>query len=58
MEKGYRDFGHDIDNTDHVIEAGLGFAVDLDKPSFVGKRGRRRDQGGRASRTGGSCRCG
>jgi 4-methylaminobutanoate oxidase (formaldehyde-forming) len=37
MEKGYRDFGHDIDNTDHVIEAGLGFAVDLDKPAFVGK---------------------
>jgi 4-methylaminobutanoate oxidase (formaldehyde-forming) len=37
MEKGYRDFGHDIDNTDHVIEAGLGFAVDLDKPDFVGK---------------------
>jgi 4-methylaminobutanoate oxidase (formaldehyde-forming) len=37
MEKGYRDFGHDIDNTDTVIEAGLGFAVDLDKPSFVGR---------------------
>ena len=37
MEKGYRDFGHDIDNTDNVIEAGLGFAVDLDKPSFVGR---------------------
>jgi 4-methylaminobutanoate oxidase (formaldehyde-forming) len=37
MEKGYRDFGHDIDNTDNVIEAGLGFAVDLDKPAFVGR---------------------
>ena len=37
MEKGYRDFGHDIDNTDNVIEAGLGFAVDLDKQSFVGR---------------------
>jgi 4-methylaminobutanoate oxidase (formaldehyde-forming) len=37
MEKGYRDFGHDIDNTDNVIEAGLGFAVDLDKPSFIGR---------------------
>ncbi len=37
MEKGYRDFGHDIDNTDTVFEAGLGFAVDLDKPvDFVG----------------------
>ena len=38
MEKGYRDYGHDIDNTDHVLEAGLGFAVDLSKPGgFVGK---------------------
>ena len=37
MEKGYRDFGHDIDNTDNVIEVGLGFAVDLDKPNFIGR---------------------
>ncbi len=38
LEKAYRDYGHDIDNTDTVLEAGLGFAVDLDKPSgFVGK---------------------
>jgi 4-methylaminobutanoate oxidase (formaldehyde-forming) len=37
MEKGYRDYGHDIDNTDSVLEAGLGFAVALDKPSFIGK---------------------
>ena len=38
MEKGYRDFGHDIDNTDSVLEAGLGFAVDLKKPDgFIGK---------------------
>ncbi|HVQ86891.1 MAG TPA: FAD-dependent oxidoreductase [Actinomycetes bacterium] len=38
MEKGYRDFGHDIDNTDSVLEVGLGFAVDLDKPNgFVGR---------------------
>jgi heterotetrameric sarcosine oxidase gamma subunit len=38
MEKGYRDFGHDIDNTDSVLEAGLGFAVDLAKPGgFLGK---------------------
>jgi glycine cleavage system aminomethyltransferase T/glycine/D-amino acid oxidase-like deaminating enzyme len=38
MEKGYRDYGHDIDNTDTVLEAGLGFAVDLDKPGgFLGK---------------------
>ncbi|CAN5352739.1 FAD-dependent oxidoreductase [soil metagenome] len=37
MEKGYRDYGHDIDNTDTVLEAGLGFSVDLAKPDFVGK---------------------
>nr|HEX4316134.1 aminomethyltransferase family protein [Kofleriaceae bacterium] len=37
MEKGYRDYGHDIDNTDGVLEAGLGFAVDLKKPEFCGK---------------------
>ena len=38
MEKGYRDYGHDIDNTDTVLEAGLGFVVDLDKPGgFVGR---------------------
>ncbi|HEY5925239.1 MAG TPA: FAD-dependent oxidoreductase, partial [Kofleriaceae bacterium] len=38
MEKGYRDMGHDIDNTDTVLEAGLGFAVDLKKPGgFLGK---------------------
>ncbi len=38
MEKGYRDYGHDIDNTDSVLEAGLGFAVDMKKPAgFIGK---------------------
>ncbi len=38
MEKAYRDYGHDIDNTDDVYETGLGFAVDLKKPGgFLGK---------------------
>jgi glycine cleavage system aminomethyltransferase T/glycine/D-amino acid oxidase-like deaminating enzyme len=38
MEKGYRDYGHDIDNTDDPYECGLGFAVDLNKPGgFIGK---------------------
>jgi glycine cleavage system aminomethyltransferase T/glycine/D-amino acid oxidase-like deaminating enzyme len=38
MEKGYRDYGHDIDNTDVPYEAGLGFALDLKKPGgFIGK---------------------
>jgi len=38
MEKGYRDYGHDIDNTDNPYEVGLGFAVNLDKAGdFIGK---------------------
>jgi 4-methylaminobutanoate oxidase (formaldehyde-forming) len=38
MEKGYRDYGHDIDNTDSVLDAGLGFVVALDKPGgFLGR---------------------
>ena len=38
MEKGYRDYGHDIDNTDNAYEAGLGFAVDLVAPrAFIGR---------------------
>ncbi len=37
MEKAYRDYGHDIDNTDGVVEAGLSFAVDRDKTAdFIG----------------------
>jgi 4-methylaminobutanoate oxidase (formaldehyde-forming) len=38
MEKGYRDYGHDIDNTDNAFETGLGFAVDFKKPEgFIGR---------------------
>jgi glycine cleavage system aminomethyltransferase T/glycine/D-amino acid oxidase-like deaminating enzyme len=38
LEKAYRDYGHDIDNTDIVTEAGLAFAVAIDKPGgFVGR---------------------
>ena len=38
LEKGYRDMGVDIDNTDNPIEAGLGFAVAWDKPGgFTGR---------------------
>jgi len=38
MEKGYRDYGHDIDNTDDPFETGLGFAINLKKPDdFIGK---------------------
>ncbi len=38
IEKGYRHFGHDITCEDHILEAGLGFAVKLDKQDFIGKR--------------------
>ncbi len=37
MEKGFRHFGHDITSEDHVLEAGLGFAVKTDKPAFIGR---------------------
>ncbi|WP_088316768.1 FAD-dependent oxidoreductase [Kineosporia sp. R_H_3] len=38
LEKGYRDYGVDIENTDGVVEAGLGFAVALDKAvPFAGR---------------------
>jgi len=43
LEKAYRHFGHDITDEDHVLEAGLGFCVKLNKPSgrfgdFIGRR--------------------
>ena len=37
MEKGFRHFGHDITCEDHVLEAGLGFAVKTDKVDFIGR---------------------
>lgn len=38
MEKGYRDWGHDIDNCDDVLSVGLGFATDLKKAGgFLGR---------------------
>lgn len=47
IEKAYRHFGHDITGEDHVLEAGLGFAVNLKKPAFIGREAvlRRRDAG-------------
>ena len=37
MEKAFRHYGHDITDEDHVVEAGLGFAVKTDKqPSKFG----------------------
>ena len=37
IEKAYRHFGHDITDGDHVLEAGLGFAVRTGKPGFIGR---------------------
>ncbi|NIZ03088.1 GcvT family protein [Thalassospira lucentensis] len=38
IEKGFRHFGHDITCQDHVLEAGLGFAVKTDKVApFIGR---------------------
>ena len=37
IEKAFRHFGHDITEEDHVLEAGLGFAVKTAKPDFIGR---------------------
>ena len=37
IEKGFRHFGHDITDEDHVLEAGLGFAVKTGKGEFIGR---------------------
>jgi 4-methylaminobutanoate oxidase (formaldehyde-forming) len=38
IEKAFRHFGHDITDEDHVVEAGLGFAVKTDaKDRFIGR---------------------
>ena len=37
VEKGYRVWSSDITPEDNPYEAGLGFAVKLDKPAFVGR---------------------
>jgi glycine cleavage system aminomethyltransferase T/glycine/D-amino acid oxidase-like deaminating enzyme len=56
LEKAYRDCGHDMASTDHVLEAGLGFAVKLDKArgrfgDFIGRDGvLRRKQAGLSRR--------
>jgi glycine cleavage system T protein len=47
IEKAYRHFGHDITDEDHVLEAGLGFAVKTAKGDFIGRDAvlRRREAG-------------
>jgi glycine cleavage system aminomethyltransferase T len=37
MEKAYRDYGHDMDNTDTLLECGLGFTCSFEKDGgFIG----------------------
>ena len=39
MEKGYRDYGHDLDNCDTLMEAGLAFTADTTKNGgFLGMK--------------------
>ena len=47
IEKAFRHFGHDITCEVHVLEAGLGFAVDTAKPEFIGRDSvlRKKDSG-------------
>jgi len=47
IEKGFRHFGHDITDEDHVLEAGLGFAVKTGKGAFNGRDAvlRKREEG-------------
>ncbi|MFK7876094.1 MAG: FAD-dependent oxidoreductase [Paracoccaceae bacterium] len=47
IEKGFRHFGHDITCENHVLEAGLGFAVKTAKPDFIGRDAvlRRKEEG-------------
>ena len=47
IEKGFRHFGHDITCEDHVLEAGLGFAVKTAKADFIGREAvlRKKDEG-------------
>ena len=48
LEKAYRDYGGDIDNTDSPLEVGLGYFVDFSKPGgFIGRDAlmRRKEEG-------------
>jgi glycine cleavage system aminomethyltransferase T/glycine/D-amino acid oxidase-like deaminating enzyme len=51
LEKGYRDYGHDMDNTDTLLECGLGFTCDWHKSRpFIGQdRGAAKKERARAA---------
>jgi glycine cleavage system aminomethyltransferase T len=50
LEKGYRAWGADITPEENPFEAGLGFAVRMDRPGFIGNEALERAQGAGASR--------
>ena len=51
LEKGYRDYGVDIENTDDPLVAGLGFTISWDKPGgFIGKEALEKRRDDRSSR--------
>ncbi len=37
IEKGFRHFGHDITSEDHILEAGLGFAIKKTDVDYIGR---------------------
>jgi len=47
IEKAYRHIGHDITSEDHVLEAGLGFAVKTSERNFIGREAvlKKREEG-------------
>ncbi|MEM5477708.1 FAD-dependent oxidoreductase [Pacificibacter sp. AS14] len=47
IEKGFRHFGHDISSEDHILEAGLGFAIKKTDGLYLGRDAvlRKREQG-------------
>jgi glycine cleavage system aminomethyltransferase T len=51
LEKGYRDYGVDIENTDDPLVAGLAFTIAWDKPGgFVGREALQARRGDRCAR--------
>ena len=56
LEKGYRDYGVDIENTDDPVVAGLGFTVAWDKPGgFIGKEALEKRRDDKTSAAGQPC---
>ncbi len=47
LEKGFRHWGHDISDEDHIEESGLGWAVKVEKGDFIGREAvlRKREAG-------------